>query len=143
MSNNLNFKMTNSPAIVNRLVAMFDALWPGFKLSDIGLSNPKIPHPIAVMCDDEVSGGLAFSLFEEPNTTAQVIWLNAVYIVPKYRGKGLASELISDAQSLLKGRQKWLYAHTDVPSLYARLGWCEVEAQARANHKVIRVSLRD
>ncbi|MGB0835757.1 MAG: GNAT family N-acetyltransferase [Psychrobium sp.] len=143
MSQDFNFKMTNSPAIVNRLDAMFYGQWPGFQLSDIGLSNPKIPHPIAVICDDEVVGGLAFSLFEEPNTTAQVIWLNAVYIAPKYRGEGLASELISYAQSLLTGRQKWLYAHTDVPSLYARLGWCEVEAQARANHKVMRVSLQD
>ena len=56
-------------------------------------------------------------------------WIASVYVTPRYRRRGLASRLVEHLASLAaRGGIRELYLHTpDRQSLYARLGWREVE----------------
>lgn len=130
----------NSP-LINELSSLFASEWSDFKVSDLGISNTEIPLPLVMCSDEQVVGGLAFTQFAEPGFDHTVVWLNALYIQPDYRGMGLASQLIQHAQSELKDSQRWLYVYTNVPSLYGSLGWSVIEADSELNHKVLRVSL--
>ena len=71
------------------------------------------------------------SLVECDLTTRPALtpWVASVYVAPDYRGRGLATRLVEHPAGLAaRGGVGELYLHTpDRQSLYARLGWREVE----------------
>ncbi len=71
------------------------------------------------------------SLVECDLTTRPALtpWVASVYVAPPYRGRGLASQLVDHLAGLAaNGGVRKLYLHTpDRQSLYARLGWQELE----------------
>lgn len=93
--------------------------------------------------NDVVMGGLAYSRFKEPHHGDEVIWINAVFVSAEHRGKGIASQLITAGVSqLLESSQDYLYAYTNVPTLYQSLGWAEVDIESEPDHKVMYISLK-
>ena len=56
-------------------------------------------------------------------------WVASVYVTPAFRGRGLATRLVEHLAGLAgRGGIRELYLHTpDRQSLYARLGWRDVE----------------
>ena len=97
--------------------------WPEigrFENEKYGIS---IPNPIGLVENGEVVGGLSFTSYKAPNSEEIVVWVNAVFVNPLYRGQGLGSSLILAAQS----SSSCLYALTDIPMLYTKLGWQTVK----------------
>ena len=93
--------------------------WPeigDFEKEKYGIS---VPRPIGVLINGIVVGGLSFTNYRAPNSDEIVVWVNAVLVQPDFRRKGIASKLILSAQS---SAQK-LFALTDIPALYTKLGW--------------------
>lgn len=93
--------------------------WPEigrFEREKYGLS---IPSPIGVFVNDEIVGGLSFTSYKAPGSEDVVTWVNAVYVLPNYRGKGYARKLVLAAQL----SAECLFALTDIPALYTGVGW--------------------
>lgn len=112
--------------------------------------NTHLPPVIVVLRDNVVIGGLAYSHFQEPHQVRDVVWINAVYVDEKWRGQGIASELIKRAVEQLpdfyqsKATEEStsnLYAYTSIPSLYLSLGWSTVDIETDPDHHVMCVSI--
>jgi GNAT superfamily N-acetyltransferase len=88
------------------------------------LADSAAPRPLIAIEDDVTLGGLAFSIFQCPVAESLGLWINALYVHPNHRRKGVASQLIRAAECEA-GRlgERGLYALTDIPDLYEKLGW--------------------
>ncbi|WP_018013882.1 GNAT family N-acetyltransferase [Teredinibacter turnerae] len=82
----------------------------------------RIPDPIVCLIEGTVIGGLSFTGFENPINHETAIWINAVFVSPKFRRLGIASRLIEKSH----GEAPELFALTDIPELYTQLGWTSV-----------------
>ncbi|MNE12787.1 Acetyltransferase (GNAT) family protein [compost metagenome] len=126
-----------------RLEQLFQSAWPDFLFRDTYTKNARLPPVLVAVMNEVVMGGLAYSRFKEPHRSGEVIWINAVFVSAEYRGKGLASRLINAGVSqTLASSQDYLYAYTNIPTLYHSLGWSEVDIECDPAHKVMRISLK-
>ncbi|MNH01840.1 Acetyltransferase (GNAT) family protein [compost metagenome] len=132
----------NSPYLA-QLDQLFQSEWSDFRLCDAYTKDANLPPVLVAVMNDVVMGGLAYSRFKEPHRSGEVIWINAVFVSAEYRGKGIASRLINAGVSqLLEPSQDYLYAYTNIPTLYHSLGWSEVDIECEPDHKVMRISLK-
>jgi N-acetylglutamate synthase-like GNAT family acetyltransferase len=98
---------------------------------------------LVALRNNQVIGGLAYSRFKEPHGHSEVIWFNAVFVSPEWRGQGIASELINRGVNQVSDiLQSNLYAYTNVASLYTYLGWSVVDIESEPNHSVMSIPLR-
>ncbi|MCZ6398856.1 GNAT family N-acetyltransferase [Vibrio alginolyticus] len=124
------------------LERLFQSEWADFSFADTYKPESELPPVILALRNNEVIGGLAYSRFREPHGNSEVVWLNAVYVSPDWRGQGIASELINRGVSQVSATtQSNLYAYTHIVPLYESLGWSEVGIESEVNHKVMKVSL--
>ncbi|EMY6778292.1 TPA: GNAT family N-acetyltransferase [Vibrio alginolyticus] len=131
----------NSPYLID-LESLFQSEWSDFSLADTYKPKAELPPVIVALWNNEVIGGLAYSLYQEPHGISEVVWFNAVYVLPNWRGQGIASELINRGVSQVAATtQSNLYAYTNVPPLYESLGWSVVDIESEQNHKVMKVQL--
>lgn len=83
-----------------------------------------LPKPLLSYEGDKLVGGLSFIFFKHPENNEQVIWINALYIEPNSRGKGIASMLIKEAEkNVIDKGQYNLYVYTYKPNLYIKQHW--------------------
>ncbi len=90
--------------------------------------NLQIPEPLLAMNQDELMGGLSFTVHKDPTEDIYTLWVNTIFIEDSHRRRGLATKLLKEAMALLRylGYDR-LYAYTDYPELYTKSGWYEVE----------------
>ena len=122
-----------------QLESLFRSQWTDFSFTGY---SAALPNPLVIIMQETVIGGLSYTLFKHPNSETEVIWVNAVFVLPEYRGNALASKLI--AHSILDARQfglKTLFTYTNVPGLYAKNGWREVDSETESGHSVMSISL--
>ncbi|WP_063338204.1 MULTISPECIES: GNAT family N-acetyltransferase [unclassified Marinomonas] len=125
---------------LDEVESLFQSEWADFQLNNDYNQSSNLPAVIVATLDNELVGGLAFSRFKEPNREAEVIWINAVFVKPEQRGKGLAKALIrAGVNKACLFKQAYLYAYTNVPQLYQDIGWCEVDTESEPNHKVMSI----
>ena len=106
-------------AEAEQLLQLLNSEWQDLSVFEECRSGLAIPRPIAALHEGRVVGGASFTKFLEPDGNDEVIWLNALYVLPKFRGKGIASKLVEFAMNV----SPKLYALTDIPQLYTKLGW--------------------
>ena len=80
------------------------------------------PSQVAMIATNPV-GFIWLNRYQLPEHEKPEIWINGLYVLPKHRRKGIASSLMKRAELLVKHFEKKLYAYTDIPELYLRLGW--------------------
>lgn len=126
-----------------QLVALFQQEWSDFTHESLNMANA--PEGIVVERNNEVVAGVAFTRYPAPDDpNIRALWLNAVYVKPKYRGLGLARRLVLAAiQEAYKISEPALYAYTNVGGMYERLSWEKVtEAEGNeVGHSVYRYKL--
>ncbi len=136
------------------LERLFQSEWADFEFQSAypeqsDSTNTHLPPVIVVIRENVVIGGLAYSHFQEPHQVRDVAWINAVYVDEKWRGQGIASELIQRAVRQMPGfyqskaeedSASKLYAYTNIPSLYLSLGWSSVDIETDPDHHVMCVS---
>ncbi len=91
------------------------------------------PGPLVAVADGEPVGGLAFTTFPRPGLGPKVsgLWIHALFVPPKHRRKGIASQLIRAAEvQAVPFSEGDLYALTDIPELYEKLGWRRIQSDA-------------
>jgi GNAT superfamily N-acetyltransferase len=80
---------------------------------------------VLVALVDERPAGISLLIDDDLDSHAHLKpWVAGVYVEPEFRGKGVATALVSAAESCARRdghRQAWLY--TGLPGLYARMGW--------------------
>ncbi|WP_045392376.1 GNAT family N-acetyltransferase [Vibrio rotiferianus] len=141
--NKLIFRVCDekSPYLID-LERLFQSEWSDFSFADTYKPESELPPVIVALRNNEVIGGLAYSRYQEPHGNSEVVWFNAVYVSPNWRGQGIASELINRGVSQVAATtQSNLYAYTNVPPLYESLGWSVVDIESEPNHKVMKVQL--
>ncbi len=99
---------------------LFKVQWPDFSFDNYSVQLPK---PIAVVIDNKSVAGIAFMHYPHPLTGKSVIWINALYVLPKFRKKGLAKQLVELAtQKAMASGQSQTLAYTDIPEFYQAMG---------------------
>ncbi|ELS9256609.1 GNAT family N-acetyltransferase [Vibrio parahaemolyticus] len=125
------------------LEKLFQSEWSDFLFADTYKSEADLPPVLVALRDNEVIGGLAYSWYQEPYGNTEVIWVNAVFVSPKWRGQGIASELINrGVNQVSETHHNNLYAYTNVAPLYKSLGWSVVDIESEPNHSVVSISLK-
>ena len=113
-------------------------------------TNAHLPPVIVAIRENVVIGGLAYSHFQEPHQVRDVVWINAVYVDEKWRGQGIASELIKRALQQMpdfyqskaeEDTESYLYVYTNIPSLYLSLGWSSVDIETDPDHHVMIIPI--
>ena len=84
----------------------------------------KIPNLIVAIVSCQVIGGASFTSYKEPDGSKIVIWLNALYVRSRNGNQGIATQIIQASQGVASD----LYALTDIPDLYTKVGWQIVKA---------------
>ena len=86
-----------------------------------------VPDPLLAVESDELLAGLALSRYKAVGSEQLSIWINALIVAPGHRGRGIASMLIRAAESAaIKVQAAEIFAKTDVPDLYRKLGWVDL-----------------
>jgi len=93
--------------------------WPEIGSFEKEMYGVSIPNPMGVLIDEAIIGGLSFTSAKAPQSEEIVVWINAVLVQPSYRHRGIASKLIAAAESTAEK----LFALTDIPELYIKVGW--------------------
>ncbi|WP_140343204.1 GNAT family N-acetyltransferase, partial [Vibrio parahaemolyticus] len=125
------------------LEKLFQTEWSNFLFAETYKSENYLPPVLVALKNNEVIGGLAYSRYQEPNGNSEVIWLNAVFVSPEWRGQGIASELINRGVNQVSELfQNNLYAYTNVAQLYKSLGWSVVDIDSEPNHSVVSIPLQ-
>lgn len=119
-----------APSHVRRLREWLIAEWGEvnpFKSQSDG--TLVVPLPLLGIEGQELVGGLMFSGFRKPGGDALGLWINALFVAPEHRRKGIASQLIraAEAEAFRTGERE-LFALTNIPKLYENLGWQRVES---------------
>ncbi|HHC6481668.1 TPA: GNAT family N-acetyltransferase [Vibrio parahaemolyticus] len=125
------------------LEKLFQTEWSDFLFADTYKSENYLPPVLVAVRNNEVIGGLAYSRYQEPYGNSEVIWLNAVFVSPEWRGQGIASELINrGVNQVSELNQNNIYAYTNVAQLYKSLGWSVVDIDSEPNHSVVSIPLQ-
>ncbi|HCG7916489.1 GNAT family N-acetyltransferase [Vibrio parahaemolyticus] len=125
------------------LEKLFQTEWSDFLFADTYKSENYLPPVLVAVRNNEVIGGLAYSRYQEPYGNSEVIWLNAVFVSPEWRGQGIASELINrGVNQVSELNQNNIYAYTNAAQLYKSLGWSVVDIDSEPNHSVVSISLQ-
>ena len=118
-----------APGHLRRLHEWFVAEWGNEHFFDLTGSTEL--GPLVAIADIELLGGLAFASFQAPGAESVGLWINAIFVAPKHRQKGVASQLIRAAEvEAIRLGERELYALTDIPELYERLDWCRIQSDS-------------
>ncbi|RKF20085.1 GNAT family N-acetyltransferase [Alginatibacterium sediminis] len=109
--------------LTTQLRELFEAQWADFADFDQEDQGVKTPLAMAAMVENQLIGGLAFSLWQDPEASDTVIWINGVVIDERFRRLGIASQLISAAMKV----QTPLFVLADIKAIYEKLGWTLVK----------------
>lgn len=115
-----------SPSYEEELMLHFSSQWQE-KIPPLDGGYANCPSPLLALKDKSLIGGLAFTFYPHPVSEIQVLWINAVLVLPQWRGQGVASELIKAAEvKAARAGSSELFVYSDVPKLYTNLGWSKV-----------------
>ncbi len=93
--------------------------WPNLSPFQSVVLGLEVPKPIVALANNHVVGGLSFTRYDAPDSNKITTWINALYVSPKYRKRGIAKQLIYAARK----SSQTLYALTEHPDLYTNAGW--------------------
>ncbi|MFG6178897.1 GNAT family N-acetyltransferase [Halomonas sp. THAF12] len=88
-----------------------------------------VPSVFAVM-DDERPVGMASLVVDDMSDRRELTpWLASVYVLPEWRGRGIASRLVRrvEEEAWAHGVERFYLYTPDQQALYRRLGWRDVE----------------
>jgi GNAT superfamily N-acetyltransferase len=106
-------------------------------------SGAAYPKAFLALNDDAVVGTASIKLRALPHHPDRLHWLDEVFVVPDYRGQGIARGLIDAAVDYarnLLAEDLFLYT-PDKQALYERLGWAEVD-QDQVNGERVSIMVR-
>jgi len=92
--------------------------------------SAESPSPLFAIKNNYIIGGLSYSFYAEPSKSSIALWVNTLYVSEEFRNKGLGSMLVKKAMRNLEFGNR-LFVLTEVPDLYAKLGWFKVVTEGK------------
>jgi N-acetylglutamate synthase-like GNAT family acetyltransferase len=104
-------------------------------LSEEAYWSKGIPKDVV---KESIRNSLNFGLYDKENQVgyarvisdfATIAYLGDVFILPEYRGKGLAKKLMKEVMHhpKLQGLRRWILLTGDAQGLYKQFGWTAIE----------------
>lgn len=121
--------LSAAPEHSERLREWFTTEWgnEGSLVSD----TASTPATLVAVDGGALLGGLAFTSYKRPESERTGLWINALFVATQHRRKGIASQLVRAAVAEAHRRSEaQLYALTDIPELYEKLGWQRIKSDA-------------
>ncbi|MBR90612.1 MAG: hypothetical protein CMO66_04985 [Verrucomicrobiales bacterium] len=114
------------PDCLETAIDWVEGEWGGARgeVSEMLLESTQCP-PALVALEGEIPVGLlAFKVHEFQPAVRDELWINALYVVPEFRGQGIAHRLVKAAKgSAREANRQALFVYTDIPGFYEQLGW--------------------
>ena len=101
------------------------------------LQQSDAPPSQIAMLEDRPVGFVWLWRHQAQGESEPSLWINALYVHEQYRKRGIASSLVKRAESLSKGFEDRLYAYTNIPEFYLRLGWKVHKDKNEEDHWVV------
>lgn len=101
-------------------------------------NRDRLPLALVAFLGSQPVGTASIKIREMTTHPHLMYWLGAVYVVGRFRNRGIGTELISCATAKARDLAvDTLYLHTpDKAEFYSRLGWKEIERCVYYGHKV-------
>jgi len=98
----------------------------------------KLPCTLLAESNGESIGFVSLVLFQKGISQGRPHWIDALYVEPEYRRFGLALRLIERAEQRARelGLER-LFALTDIPGLYLKAGWNQIEGAANGTDSIV------
>ena len=77
-----------------------------------------------------------------PEQSSPQIWINGLFVAEDCRRKGIASSSIEWAERLVKPYERTIFAYTDIPEFYFRLGWSLYKAKDNNGSSTVMKELK-
>jgi len=83
-----------------------------------------VPPPLLAVDGSHLLGGLAFTDAVVKSTGKIGLWINALFVLPEHRRRGIGSKLVIEAEVVANSvKATELFVYTNVPGLYQKLDW--------------------
>ncbi len=99
------------------------------------------PSQVAMKLDKPV-GFVWINRFKLPDQRSPQIWINGLFVTEDCRRKGIASSLIERAERLVKPYERMIFAYTEIPEFYFRLGWSLYKAKDKNGSSTVMKELK-
>jgi len=131
---------TDVPQLIPQFQQWVADQWGNVQTPAVSPGESDFPTPIFALENDKLLGGLAFTRHIKPDDDSVGVWINALYVSPDHRKRGIAACLIQMAEvEAVKFGIDELYVYTDVPIIYQKQGW-EI-CKTVDDHTVLRRAL--
>lgn len=80
----------SDPFHTNLLRKWFVEEWGEIDPFEGVVKSVEVPRPLLLIENEKLIGGLAFTSAVKPNSNEFGVWVNALLVLPEYRGQGLA-----------------------------------------------------
>lgn len=119
---------------------MFRAEWGKVDSFTGSVNGLFIPAPIIALDQGRLLGGLSYTSAKRPDSDVPGLWINAVLVVPGYRGQGIATQLVKKAvDDARHAGFEVLFVYTDKPAFYEKLDF-EITDDSH-EHVILKTSL--
>lgn len=137
--------LSDFPSHIPTVLGCFDKEWPKpdrnrgeLEKRILGDRDKDVlPYTLIALRGDELVGFVSVIFYKETEPKGRLHWIDAVYVLPKFRKNGIGAELIQAAEN--RGREMNLgnlCALTEIPKLYEKQGWSVIEKIAPADFVV-------
>ena len=118
--------LSEHPKFGSVVVQWLQTEWEIAEREILSFLSPTADRPGAIVAiqDDTPIGTLAFKRHQSSFQSSPQLWINAVYVEPDYRRRGIGRSLVRHSVDICAQRGiGQLFAYTDVPKLYLGVGW--------------------
>lgn len=126
------------PEFISTVAGWYKSYW-GSRFPDrtqkdwedtISILENQLPYTlVAIDVDNNKPVGIVtLKLHGMGDYKKEEAWLSSLYVVPEYRGRKIATQLIADIESFAKEQFHEIYLYTKTDGrIYKQLGWVEIE----------------
>ncbi len=142
MSDHLIFQhLTPSSSYLNTVVRWIYDEWSKGNGDSEGeirtklLIDQDVPPSQVALYRNRLAGFVWISRFTKPEDKEPTLWINGLYVEESHRNMGIGASLVQRVEQLSTDFEDTLYAYTEIPEYYLRLGWqiiAEKDSQGNA-----------
>jgi len=101
------------------------------------LNSDHAPPSHVAVIEDLPVGLVWLCRYQAQDESQPSLWINALYVQEAFRNRGIATELVTRAMHISSAFEDRLYAYTDIPEFYLRLGWSVHKEANEEGHSVV------
>jgi GNAT superfamily N-acetyltransferase len=99
------------------------------------------PEALVAVLDGVPVGTVAFRRHDLLEEERDALWINAIYVLPNYRGSGIGAELLTKAELVASQTELMLFAFTEIPEFYETKGWMRHTEDKKYRNWIVYTSL--